>query len=117
MAEYTALSMAMKEVLPIRNLLLELSKSMCLDQKHLTTFKTTVHEDNMGALTLAKMEEGQVTPRSKFYAVKLHWFRSHLKPNDIVCEKIDTKIQRADLMTKALPVATFEKLRELLCGW
>jgi len=33
-------------------------------------------EDNVGALNLAKKEPGRTTPRSKFYAVKYHWFHS-----------------------------------------
>ena len=46
----------------------------------LITFRATIHEDNMGALLLAQLEPGQNTPCSKFYALKLHWFRSWLEP-------------------------------------
>jgi hypothetical protein len=90
---------------------------MGLSKDQLTSFKTTVWEDNMGALTLANMEPGRMTPRSKFYAIRYHCFRSKLKPNKIVVEKIDTKEQRADILTKGLPQATFEHVRKLLCGW
>jgi hypothetical protein len=69
------------------------------------------------ALTLAKLEPGRSTPRSKDYAVKIHWFRSFLKPNHIEIMKIDTKEQRADVLTKGLRPDTFEKTRKLLCGW
>mmetsp|Transcript_26713 Transcript_26713/g.63708 ORF Transcript_26713/g.63708 Transcript_26713/m.63708 type:complete len:111 (-) Transcript_26713:138-470(-) len=84
---------------------------------NLLTFKTTVHEDNMGALTLAKLEPGRSTPRSKFYAIKMHWFRSHLKPSEIELEYIDTKEQKADIFTKALSTAEFFRARKLTCGW
>ena len=80
-AEYNALSMAMKELIPLKRLVQTVSNSIGLGKETITTFKTTVWEDNVGALTLAKMEPGRTTPRSKFYAVKYHWFRSHLKPN------------------------------------
>jgi hypothetical protein len=64
---------------------------------HSTHFRTTVHEDNARALALANMEPGRITPRSKHYAVKMHWFRSKLDPNGshpITIKKIDTQFQR-----------------------
>jgi hypothetical protein len=117
MAEYYALSTAMREVIPLRNLVATVAAGCGLDEHCLTTFKTTVHEDNSGALALANLEPGQHTARSKFYDVKVHWFRSHLKPNNIVVQKIDTKIQLADIFTKPLTCDVFAPLRKLLMGW
>ena len=71
----------------------------------------------MGALTLANLDPGQTTSRSKFYDSKVHWFRSHLKPNQILVKKIDTKPQLADLFTKDVVKDIFERLRALLMGW
>ena len=116
-AEYNALSMAMKSVLPLLELLRIIGKQVGLNEEQLTKVKTTVWEDNVGALTLANLEPGRITPRSKFYAIKYHWFRSHLKPNRVQVEKIETKDQRADILTKQPPLATFEAIRKLLCGW
>ena len=116
-AEYNALSTAMKSVIPLLELLRVVGKGVGMSEEQRTKFKTTVWEDNMGALTLANMEPGQMTPRSKFYAIKYHWFRSHLKPNKISVEKISTDSQRADILTKGLTQATFENIRKLLCGW
>ena len=116
MAEYYALSAAMREALPLRNLVFHIAKSCGLSHVCSTTFRTTVWEDNMGALTLAQMDPGQYTSRSKFYDVKVHWFRSHLSP-EVVVKKIDTKEQKADILTKDLPRDQFEYLRFLLCGW
>jgi hypothetical protein len=73
MAEYYALSTAMREVIPLRGLVHSVAKGVGLG-KCLTTFHTTVHEDNSGALALANLDPGQHTPRSKFYDVKVHWF-------------------------------------------
>lgn len=117
MAEYYALSTSMREVLPLRNLVKTVAVGCGLDPKCMTTFKTTVWEDNSGALALANLEPGQHTARSKFYDVKVHWFRSHLKPNDIVVRKIDTAEQKADLFTKPLSREIFAKIRLLLMGW
>jgi hypothetical protein len=74
-------------------------------------------EDNNGALSLAKMEPGQMTPCSKHYAVKYHWFRSHLSPNSVNILKIDTNLQKANIFTKGLRVEKFRDIRKLLCGW
>jgi hypothetical protein len=116
-SEYTALSTAMKDVIPLRTLFTTLGSSIGIGDNLLTTFQTTVHEDNFGTLTLARMEPGRTTPRSKHYAVKIHWFRSKLKPNKIIVVKIDTSLQRADILTKGLRIKQFQSIRQLLCGW
>ncbi len=117
-AEYNALSYAMRSVLPFKTTVLSVAKSIGLSEDRTTTFKTTVWEDNAGALTLANLEPGQITPRSKQYAItKYHWFRSHLKPSQVEVKKIDTHDQKADILTKGLITATFRSIRKLLCGW
>jgi hypothetical protein len=116
-SEYNALSDALKFVIPIQNLVNTVAKGVGLEPERLTTFKTTIWEDNMGVLTLANLEPGRCTPRSKHYAVKIHWFRSYLKPNRIKIMKIDSKVQKADILTKGLRPETFETIRKLLCGW
>ena len=83
----------------------------------LTVFRTTVWEDNMGALTLANLDPGQSTSRSRFYDSKVHWFRSKLKKNQIEVKKVASQYQLADLFTKPLPYAVFTRLRKLLMGW
>ena len=116
-AEYYALSEAMRALLPFLELVKAVGLIVGLSQDYLTTFKTTVHEDNMGALKLANKELGQSTPRSKHYAIRTHWFRQFLKPNRIVVSKIDTKLQQADIFTKGLRTDQFRVLRRLLMGW
>lgn len=78
----------------------------------------TAWEDNMGALTLAKLEPGKCTPRSKHYAVtKIHWFRSYyLKPSHIEIMKINRSERRADILTNGLKPETFKYIHKLLCG-
>jgi hypothetical protein len=65
-AEYTVLSITMRELLPFKHLVKTVANIVGLDTTEATQFKTTVHEDNSGALTLANMEPGWTTPRSKF---------------------------------------------------
>ena len=85
--------------------------------KQVVSFNATVHEDNQGALTLANLKPSPDTPRSKFYALKLHWFRSWLKPNNIEIKFCPTKLQKADFLNKAQPISTFEANRKLAMGW
>ena len=55
-----------------------IAKGLCFGGKRELAFQATAHEDNQGALKLANLEDGRNTPRSKFYALRLHWFRSWL---------------------------------------
>lgn len=52
-AEYNALSMTMKDVIPVQNLFPSASVGIGLDNITSSTFKTTVWEDNTGCLKLA----------------------------------------------------------------
>jgi hypothetical protein len=64
-AEYSSLSTAMMDVLPTKMLATEISSNVGLTQEPISHFKTPVWEDNAGALKLATMEPGRMTPRSK----------------------------------------------------
>jgi hypothetical protein len=116
-AEYSALSMALRAAIPLLEVIRYVIQSFDTTSQTVTRFLTTVHEDNQGALRLAQMEPGRHTPRSKFYAIKHHWFRSWLKPNEIELQYIESAQQKADILTKSLSTATFEINRKLSCGW
>ena len=116
-SEYTALSMALRAAIPLIEVTTAINKGLKFTTTKLLTFKATVHEDNMGALRLAQLEPGRNTPRSKFYALKLHWFRSWLKPKEIEIIHCPTKDQKADYLTKALGPTMFEACRLLSMGW
>jgi hypothetical protein len=64
-AEYTALSIAMRELLPFKDLVGTVGRTVGFSEDEVTTMKTTVWEDNVGALTLANLEPGRNTPHSK----------------------------------------------------
>ncbi len=116
MAEYYALSTAMREVIPLRNLVKAVAKGCGMNELCLTQFRTTIWEDNNGALHLANLEPGQSTPRSKFYDCKVHWFREHLS-DTVEVKRCPTEEQIADMFTKPLPRDQFERLRKELMGW
>ena len=73
-SEYTALSLALRAAIPMVGVSTSINKGLRLIHDQFLAFKATVHEDNMGSLTLATLEPGRHTPRSKFYALQMHWF-------------------------------------------
>ena len=116
-SEYTALSMSLRAAIPLLATAEAITTGLRYNSKRTLTFRATVHEDNQGALILAKLEPGRHTPRSKFYAIKLHWFRSWLKPKSIEIVFCPTAEQKADFLTKALTKEVFERIRRLSMGW
>jgi hypothetical protein len=116
-SEYTALSMALRAAIPLIAVTKAVANGLAFTQDRILTFKATVHEDNQGAIILANLEPGRHTPRSKFYALRLHWFRSWLKPNEIEIIFISTKLQKADYLTKPLQSMPFAINRKLSMGW
>ena len=116
-SEYTALSMALRAAIPLLAVIESATKGLNFTKHKQLTFKATVHEDNQGALILANLEPGRHTPRSKFYALRLHWFRSWLIPKSIEIQFVSTHFQKADYLTKPLNPAHFQRNRSLSMGW
>jgi hypothetical protein len=115
MSEYQALSHAMKVVLPMRRLLIEVATALALPTLVQATIHAEVFEDNNAALLLATNQH--LTSRTKYFLVKWHFFWSHVKSGDIKISKVETKLQDADFQTKALPREPFEANRLRVQGW
>jgi hypothetical protein len=77
-AEYVALSQSCKDLFSIMDLVGELSEALNLSPDKVGCMHVKIHEDNVDALTLAGLEPCRMTPRSKHYAIKYHWFREHV---------------------------------------
>ena len=114
-AEYIALAQAMREVIPTRRMVTYVGEILGLIANAKPIAKSTVFEDNNGALRLATVPK--MTPRSKHIAIKYHFFREHVFNGTVDIEKIDTSNQKADIFTKGLGPEIFERVRELLMGW
>jgi hypothetical protein len=71
-AEYIALSQAMRELLPMRELLHEIGTTLNLTFVQPAMVHSTVFEDNNGTLGLATSPK--ITPRTKHFAVKYIYF-------------------------------------------
>jgi hypothetical protein len=113
-AEYVAFSMAMREVLPMRALLKEVTSKLGLTCAPITFVRSTVFEDNQGCLSLVNVPK--MSTRNKYLALKYHFFRSALD-SEILAKYIRTSEQKADILTKGLPPGQFEVIWKLLMGW
>ena len=116
-AEVVSLAMCCRELFPVIDLVEQVGSAVGLPPKERAKMHVTVHEDNAGALILAKMLPPQSTPRSKHYAIKTHWFREQLILRKISIVQCPTLEQLGDIFTKCIPQAQFEYLRKKLMGW
>lgn len=116
-AEYIALSQSMRQLLPMKQLVREMSTHLDLHKEFAIRTMSTVFEDNNSALLLAQGIAPKMMPRSKHIAIIYHWWQYHVERGATEVIKIDTKIQQADILTKGLPSPQFEELRLLLMGW
>jgi hypothetical protein len=113
-AEYIALSMAMRDVLPFLNLMSEIKAFLPVSNQE-PKFFCKVWEDNQSCIKVAKSPK--FTPRTKHIALKYHHFRHFVSDGTIAIEYIDTTEQTADIFTKPLPEKAFRHLRKKLMGW
>jgi len=88
-AEIIALLACCRDLIPIIDMVESVTSSVKLPIGE-TTMKLSVHEDNSGALVLAKTLPPQFTPRSKYYAIKTIWFCEEIHKHCVQLLKIDT---------------------------
>ena len=114
-SEYTGLSYALRDAIPIMQLLKEM-KAMGFP---IHTPKARVHchvfEDNSGALEMARIHKYR--PRTKHLNVRLHHFRDYVERKEISIHPINTNDQPADYLTKALNEETLVRHRRTVLGW
>ena len=76
----------------------------------------TVFEDNQGAYLLATNHK--ITNRTKYFLVKWHWFwEIYNEGKEFTIVKCPTDKQRADYLTKQLPLDLFVNNRKCVQGW
>ena len=115
-AEYVAFSMAMRELIPMRTLLLEISERMELTVIKESLVLSTVFEDNQSCLSCVNVPK--MSTRNKYLALKYHFFRSFIgRDKGIIATYIPATLQRADILTKGLPENQFVVIQKLLMGW
>ena len=114
-SEYTGLLYALREVIPIMELLREMKRHGFGIKSTKPNVHCKVFEDNSGALEIAMNHKYR--PRTKHLNVKLHHFRDYVTRGEITVTKVDTGQQLADYLTKPLNWETLVKLRQKVMGW
>ena len=114
-AEYVALSMALREQIPLMGLLKECNRHKLDIHWNVPTIHCKVFEDNSGALVMARLPK--VRPRTKHLNNVYHHFRQHVENQEISIHSIDTDHQIADIFTKPLEEILFKKFRKQIMGW
>jgi len=75
---------------------------------------TIIHEDNMGCIGMS--ENPILHQRSKHIDIRYHFLREAVSNGQVLLTFIPTAEQIADLLTKALPKARTQMLRDQVVG-
>ena len=103
-AEYLGINFAAKQAIHLSNQLLELNEPLLSP--------LLLFGDNQGAIALSK--EARFHSRTKHIRLDEHTAREYVERGELKVEYIPTGDMVADIMTKSLPFATFDKLRSRL---
>jgi len=123
-SEYIALSMATRELLPLRRLVHELHNHSFLATPLDTTFSHTrtnslkasrIFEDNASCIILAYSDGTK--PRTRHLSLKWHHFKDQIKQGHIIISKVASNMNWADLLTKPLVAPKHNALRKMIMGW
>ena len=112
-AEYSALSTALKVLLPMKRLLTELLEALDVDEHLNTTVRARAFEDNQGALLLA--QNHRITNRTKYFLARFHWFWAHASEFELL--PVETLKQLADFLTKISSGEMFLSNRRMVQGY
>jgi hypothetical protein len=118
-AEYIALSRALRETIPMTNLMREMNVIFPLYLPQ-PKFVLKVREDNQSCIAMTN--NPKFTPRTRHIAIKYHHFRKHVKTHSnpdgfIEIEYCQTEEQMADIFTKPVRDDIFFKLRLKMLNW
>ena len=114
-SEYTGLSHALREAIPIMELLNEMKTYKFPVSDKTPRVKCKVFEDNSGAIEMANTHKYR--PRTKHINCKLHHFRDYVTRKEIQILPIESKHQRADYLTKPVNIDILKRLRQKVMGW
>lgn len=114
-SEITGYSYALREAIPIIELLREMQERGFKVEFDKAKVICKVFEDNMGAVEIARTPRAR--PRTKHINNRLFHFYDYVERGDIETHHIPTEDQPADILTKPLPEDAFVKHRRVILGW
>jgi hypothetical protein len=122
-AELQALSMCMRDLIPMRAILEEVCTALKVNEVFDMSVPgkpklkpSTVHEDNSACLEIASTEP-KYRPRTKHLCIKWHRFRDEIQNGNIIVKAISTHDQLADALTKPLQGDKFYSIVDRIMGW
>jgi len=104
-AEYISLAEGMEECLWLRNLLAELGEEVK---------SIPAKEDNQACIHIA--ENPKVTQRTKAIDMRYHYARHYVRDGLFKMEYVQSKLQLADVLTKAVTQSIMERFRDATLG-
>jgi hypothetical protein len=114
-SEYTGLSYAFRDAIPIMELLKEMKTRKFPIRSTTPNVHCKVFEDNSGTLEMANIHKSR--PQTKHLNVKLYHFRDYVTRKEISISPIDRSMQLVDYLTKAINWVTLTRLCPLVMGW
>ncbi len=78
-AEIIVLAHCCQELFPLMDIVSEVGNVVGLVTKDMILMHLLIHKDNAGILFLAETITPQLTPSSKYYAIKMVWFRMEIQ--------------------------------------
>ena len=115
-AELIAMSTALREVIHLQNLLLELRGCNFPIPFTKPQVVCRTFEDNATCIEVAQSDH-KIRPRAKHISVRLFHIRNHVEKGLIQIEHVPSKYQLADIFTKRLPRDQYMHLRDQIMGW
>ena len=110
------MSTALREVIHLQNLLLELRGCNFPIPFTKPQVVCRTFEDNAACIEVAQSDH-KIRPRTKHISVRLFHFRDHVERGLIMIEHVPSKYQLADIFTKPLPRDQYMRLRDQIMGW
>ena len=114
-SEFIALSSSFRSLIPTKRLIEATLSGLDIQTEVKYSAKSTIFEDNSGALRLATTK--RLTPRTRHIATKYFWFLDHVDKGLADIVKVDSASNKSDIFTKSLKPVDFLRIRNLLCGW
>ena len=115
-AELIALSTALREVIHLQNLLLELRGCNFPIPFTIPQVVCRTFEDNASCIEVAQSDH-KIRPRTKHVSVRLFYFCDHVEKGLIQIEHVPSKYHLADIFMKPLPRDQYIRLRDQIMGW